>query len=90
MFSSFSLSQLNDEDQKIYNRFNVVVSDRWQAEMMGKSRGCGQTAAESRPLILTLFLLQRVFLKRSTRREKSRNQRKSQKSKMESYVSQTR
>lgn len=36
------------------------------------------------------FLLQRVFLKQSTRREKNRNQRKSQKSKMESYVSQTR
>ena len=30
--------QLNDDDQKMYNRFNVVVSDRWQAEMMGR---CG-------------------------------------------------
>lgn len=25
-----------EEDQKLYRRFNLVVSDRWQAEMMGK------------------------------------------------------
>lgn len=25
-----------EEDQKLYRRFNLVVSDRWQAEMMGR------------------------------------------------------
>ena len=26
-----------EEDQKFYQKFNLVVSDRWQAEMMGGS-----------------------------------------------------
>lgn len=25
-----------EEDQRLYRRFNLVVSDRWQAEMMGR------------------------------------------------------
>jgi beta-adrenergic-receptor kinase len=27
--------KLTEDDQKTYSRFNVVVSDRWQAEIMG-------------------------------------------------------
>ena len=30
------LLQLTDEDQRIYRRFNILVSDRWQAEVMGR------------------------------------------------------
>ena len=32
--------KMAEEDQKIYRKFNLVVSDRWQAELMGE-RGRG-------------------------------------------------
>jgi len=28
--------QLIDDDQRNYRRFNVLVTDRWQAEMIGQ------------------------------------------------------
>ncbi len=30
-----SYLQLNESDQKLYRRFNLLVPDRWQVEMMG-------------------------------------------------------
>jgi len=38
--SYLSITQLVEDDQKVYRRFNVVVSDRWQAEMMGEVLPC--------------------------------------------------
>ncbi len=29
-------TQLDDNDKRLYNKFNILVPDRWQAEMMGE------------------------------------------------------
>ena len=31
-------TQVQDDDQRLYRRFNLLVSDSWQAEMLGRSR----------------------------------------------------
>ena len=48
-----------EEDQKLYRKFNLVVSDRWQAEMMGRYCKFRKVVQKFK---LRLFLLACVLL----------------------------